>query len=464
MRVRRLLTVLSALLLLTAGLSACSQVSKDEVRRLGELPGVSDARRSCSLACLLSVEVEPDVTVDQLVRVLRAVRTIGAKDSDVTVQQPDAAGRPRVAIRTGSEAPAGGDTAAARLVTDAVAADDPVGMQVFRGRRETRVELRAGTSATELWDAARTWWPRARQVPRAVFGAQTVTDRSGGGSGEGPSRLEAKDSFPTASVRAARAVQAAPGVTPTGFLVDEERVRLAVLTLDAATRADDVVAGLPADQRSRIEVVVARNVLGTRTDDAAEDAARRRVLRAAGSVEGVSCRVDQGTVVVQALDARRARTAVERARSREAASAAKVPITVDLGQDRTVELGTEGSLTLVSLAGILLDGGAREVEVSLPNRGSRSAEPGGPDAYVSLTLDADDGLEATVTAVARRMRGFGADLSLVLSITARDPEGRTPRAMMRVERQDGTWTIVEDRDDRRLDPEASVRRAWAAGS
>ena len=463
MRVRRLVTVLSVPALLVAGLSACSEVSEDEMTRLGELPGVEDARRSCSLTCLVSVDVEPDIAVDQLARVLRAVRIIDAKTTDVDVGRADSTAptaRRGVGIRVESGAPAAGDTVIARLATQAVA-DGSVGLKVTRGRRSTTVSLSAGDGASAMFDAAAAWWPRVQRVPRSTLVAATTTpdgDRTREG---GPSRLTARTSFPAERVRTARTLLSSPRSDISGFLVDESRLRVGSSSVRGASDLERAVAALPRARRAGVEVVVASNVLTTRTEDAADDAARRRVIRVAEQVAGVYGSVDDGTVELRAEEARAARTAVERARRVE--PSARIPITVTLQTFTEVELGVDGSPALVTLAG-RLTGREREVSVQQPNRGSRSAEPDGPDAFVGVTTDSRDGLAATVTAVARRMRGFEADLSLVLSITARDPEDRTPRAMLRVERQDGTWTIVEDPDDRRLDPDASVRRAWAAGS
>ncbi|HEY1134343.1 MAG TPA: hypothetical protein VGE77_07175 [Nocardioides sp.] len=464
---RRLAALAPAVALLLAG---CASVDEDEVRAIGDLPGIDYALSSCDLAgCTVSVRAEVDATADELLAALTAGRDTGAERVAVTVEEGSS-----VSV-VGEGAGQDDDAAAVDLV---VGAPDVAGVDslvVGLDADGTDVAVRAD-GAAPVWDVAEELWPDVEGMEAPSL---TVTQSRQGDVRS--SRVVADGELPTAGIALVRDVVASGPPGYVGAVVDGDSVLLGAIDVRSAGELEAYVADSPV----RVEVVVTTNVLevesGSAADDPDPDAPteedRRALLGALTTDYSVTVRVEQGVLLVNGTDLAAVADRVDAARAAEPDAASRVSITVGDTVDAsarglsatsdlpwtTVELRTDGSTDLVRLAALLrADPEVGDIDLSVPDPDREVEAPYDADAAVAAAVRAPD-LATGVTRVAAIVGAWTGDASsLTVGVTAVDPEGRTPRAGLRVDREGGTW-LAEGLPRQTEEEVATARAAWAAG-
>lgn len=447
---RRLLVaaLVSALVVVACG------VDDGDVAALADLPGVDDARSSCAVGdCLLTVSTSREITAGQLGDVLREARDIGASDSRIGVDD--------VTVSFGADYDGSTDAGAVALAVEAREQSQVASLRIDLQRDGASVDAQIDGSREDLTTTARSMWDALDGVPDRTLSA---TSRSGGGGGG--NRFSADGSFPAASVAFVRDFEAADLLT--GVAIEDDRVLLGVSSPDIARRVEVAAA---ADARAvglDVDVVLAADIVQYRADDdgGAQQGQVRAMVLALEAVDGPFVSVDGTTVRVSAEveamgDLAAAITTIRRDQPDVGRT---VPVTVVVGTEATIELGTTGSPALLDLADrVLALDGVTEMTLST-RRADRSPPPppGDTDSFVAVTRSSGD-LDASVSALSTVFAGWDSSVSaLSVSVTAVDPEGREPSVSLRIDRREDVWVPSTLERGTPEDVAAGIR-AWRAG-
>lgn len=428
-------------------LAGCASVDEDAVDAIGELPGIDHARSSCDLSdCTVSISTEADVTADELLAALDAARETDADTVDVGTE-----GAGSLEVDAGSDPD--DEPAAVALVLDTAAGAEPLSIVLATGR--TRVST-STVDDESPWDLGEALWPEVEDFPVPTLSVGRGTQSTGGAA-----RLVAEREFPSDEVALVRDLEGDASLGLTGAVVDGDGVLLGVPDVTTAEVLEARLADDPAADGLTVEVAVTSNVLSYRADEegprddegtdgrdgtggpasdpeAGTEADRRALLTTLEGAPGAFARVEGATVVIDVDDLAAAAGVVDVLRATEPEAAGRVPLTVT--QDgATVELGTTGSTALLRLAGALLADPTVEVlEMEADDPEDEADPPYDAEAFVRVELAAPD-LATGVRTVAAAVGGVDGATSLVVGVTAVDPEGRTPGVTLRVDREGGTW-------------------------
>lgn len=477
------LAVATASALLLAG---CASIDEDDVRAIGDLPGIDYALSSCDLAdCRVTVRAEPDVSAEQLLAALSAARET---EPDVLTLDSDGTG----GIEIDGESPADDDEAAVELAVEGVRVAGVDGFSVEVREDGVAVTV-SGDGSRPVWDVAEELWP---DVEPLASPALTVSQGAGGPTGDArPSRVVADGDLPAEGIALVRSVEEQDVAGYTGAVVTGDGVVLGARGVAQAEELEGVAAreapGLD------VEVVVSTNVLDQRPGSGGEDGGdegggdgsptdpdeateddRRAVLAVLEADLGAYPRVEQGTVLLGGSDLAALADLVDTVRATEPEAASRVPITVGTTLDAgavgfdgpvypgraplSVRLGTGGSTDLVRLAALLRaqpDVGVLELRAPDPDD-DEDVRDAGLTAQVAAT-----DLAGGVRRVAEVVAAWSTDLTdLEVGVTAVDPEGRTPGVRLVVERQGDRWVATGGTDHQTEERVAEGVAAWQAGA
>lgn len=443
-------------------LAGCASISDETVDELSAMPGIERASASCPKGvCSLRLLAEPGAEAGDLTAALETAREVEASELQLDLREGSGldAGGAAVAIVLAEASDPSADGAAVALAQTMFASDGLRSGRVQGDRDGTTVVVSSDVSRAQLWDLAESVWPGAAELPKP-----TVQATTSGGDGEGPSRLTSEGRFPADGVELVRALDDAEvdrsGLS--GALVQDGTVLLGARSLESAARLENRLEADSLGEGLDVSVSVTDNVLSYRPDSAegGTEQQRRAVLTALQEDGSLTGGVDTSGVTAIATDAESAATAVDRAREAEPEAAGVVSITIDL-DGMQAELGTTGSPDLVRLLGLFAsEPTTTTATVEVPR--NPQDPPFDAEANLALEVEASD-LTAGVQAAAEQFAGWdGPERKLRVSITAVDPEGRTPGVSLIVERRDGVW---EAGPTERGTPElvAEGVSAWTAG-
>lgn len=449
-----------ALLLLTA----CGGVDDAAVEELERLPGVESARASCVkfVDCTASVSVAGDVTVAELEAIIEASRRTEARDITLDVEGD---GTTTARLSTGPGSSPDLDRPTAELLLRALEVDGLQALEVTRFADETSLRLRGDAARSEFWPVARDLWERAEPLGLDSLAAETTASED---DDEGPSQLRASAAFPTESVALVLDLDEGE-IGPWGVVVEDSRIGLGALSLPAATRLEEAVADAAGADLS-VQVDVTRGLptlptepgAGPTADGAGSEADRRAVLTLLEE-RGLGATAEARTVVVdgRSSSVEDVVTGLRAVREELSDESSVVPLTVELDVDVVVELGTDGGPDLVELAADLAaDRGADSVEIGQPRADAEA--PWDAEAQVFVEVAAPD-LASGVETVAEAVSSWaGSERSLVVGVTAVDPDGRSPSATVRVDRRGEDW-VARGVGRGTPETEAEAVAAWGRG-
>lgn len=442
----RVLGPLVSLLVGVLLLGGCASVDEEAVDAIGDLPGIDYALSSCDLSdCVVTVRAEPDVTSDELVAALAAARDTDADQIDLRAE-----GAGDLAVAAGSDPTH--DAAAVELALGALQVPGVTRFSMALSTDRTDAGVSAADDDTP-WDVAEAVWPDLEDLPSPSL---TVTRATS--SDQGAARLVADDAFPAAGVALVRRLEGDETVALSGAVVDGDDVLLGVRDVAGAEALEALLADDPQTDGLTVVVAVTTNVLSYRADvdeptdtastgatapGAPTEADRRALLTALETGPDGFSRIEGSTIVLSVTDLAAAAEVVDAARAAEPEAAGRVPLTVTQygAAGTTVELGTTGSTDLLLLAARLAAvPTAESVTVEAADPDDDADPPYDSDAFVRVEVAAPD-LATGVRTVAAAVGGWeGTPTSLVVGVTAVDPEGRTPGVTLRVDHDGGTWT------------------------
>ena len=446
--------------LLVASLSACTgSVDDGALRALEAMEGVESAGASCYKGrCTTLVDVAPDVRSDGLGTIIDAARETRARE--IEVRLPKESGR--VVLETGPDEAADLDSATAEVMLAAVADDQLSHATIIRRDTSSSLSLGGDGPRRELWASAERLWTLAEQASAE----QIVVAGSAEDVDEGPTALTGS-SFPS---RAAELVTSLDDggerARPHGVRIEDDTVVLGALSLASAEAVEAAVDGHPEARGLEVEVEVTRGLPsdvagGGQGSDTADEGQQRAILKALED-QGLAASVQDRTVRVRKSgggDDTDLAAAVDAARVEHPEAARVVHIAVDLGPSQVVELGTSGSPELIDL-GTSLVGRLEAEELEIKHRAAGDDEPAG---LVLVTVPAPD-LADGVQGVSEVFADWEtSETEMTVSVTARDPEGRSPRVLLRVSRAVDTWTARGTRKGTSETIRESLE-AWRAGA